>query len=284
MKSDRLPPAVDFSDLGFGVSATPANRMPHPHRHNEIEMTVLEQGWIEYLFGGGRVQIPAGTLCVRWAAIPHQSTDFEADCLHYSLKIPLAWFLNWRLPERLVTALLGGELLLDHEPDAGCSDLAMLRRWHASFQAGTPEHQRMVLLEAEARLLRLAMNLPSRSRQAELGGVQAHVGKVERMTVFVAGHYTEDIAVADIAQAAGLHPNSAMRLFRKACGMTLMEYLTMHRVCHAQQLLATTDIKIRNVAIDCGFGSVSRFYAAFERIVGQRPREYRTSIRSQLLP
>ena len=141
----------------------------------------------------------------------------------------------------------------------------------------------MVLLEAEARLLRLSMNMPSRRRQAELGGVQAHLGKVERMTVFVAGHYTDDIAIADIAQAAELHPNSAMRLFRKACGMTLMEYLTMHRVCHAQQLLATTDIKIRSVAVDCGFGSASRFYAAFERIVGQRPREYRASIRSQLL-
>ena len=53
------------------------NRMARAHRHDEIEITVFEAGWIEYLFGGRRIRNGAGELCVRWAAIPLQSVDFD---------------------------------------------------------------------------------------------------------------------------------------------------------------------------------------------------------------
>jgi hypothetical protein len=89
---------VDFVSLGFHVSNAPAARMQRAHRHDEIEMTVLETGWIDYLFGGQRIRNLAGMFCVRWAAIPHQSIDFSPGGIHYSLKVPLAWFLTWQLP------------------------------------------------------------------------------------------------------------------------------------------------------------------------------------------
>lgn len=148
---------VDFVTLGFHVSNALTNRMTRPHRHDEIEITVLGEGWIDYLFGGRRVRIQGGVLCVRWAAIPHQSIDFEPGGIHYSLKVPLAWFLNWRLPESLVNRLLGGAMLIETEPDPGCSDFAMMRRWHTAFVSNDPEAHRMILLEAEARLLRLPL-------------------------------------------------------------------------------------------------------------------------------
>jgi AraC-like DNA-binding protein len=272
---------VDFVSLGFHVSDAPTNRMARPHRHNEIEITVLERGWVDYLFGGQPVRIPAGVFCVRWAAIPHQSLDFDPGGIHYSLKVPLAWFLNWRLPDLLVNRLLAGELLMDEECDPGCSDFAMLRRWFEAFCSNSPSRHRVILLEAEARLLRLAAQLPPLNESSSRTAAKGHLGKVERMTVFVAENYTRDIGITEIASAGGLHPNSAMRAFRKTCGLTLLEYLTMHRIWHAQQLLAATNMKIRVIAETCGFSSASRFYAAFERMVGQRPRDYRDSIRGQ---
>ena len=49
------------------------------------------------------------------------------------------------------------------------------------------------------------------------------------------------------------------------------------RVSHAQRLLATTDMKIVDVAFDSGFTSISRFNDAFRRACGCSPREYRQS-------
>lgn len=277
--SNQSTETVDFVTLGFHVSDALANRMAKPHRHDEIEITVLEVGWIDYLFGGRWIRNQAGELCVRWAAIPHQSVDFAPGGIHYSLKVPLAWFLNWRLPESLVNRLLAGEMLIETEADPGCSDLAMLRRWHAAFASDKPDAHRLILLEAEARLLRLALRLPHAGPSTASGGITEQLGKFERMTVFIAGNYTRDIDVADVAAAAGMHPNSAMRLFRQTCGLTVLEYLTMHRIWHAQHLLTAGKMKIRDIASACGFNSPNRFYAAFKRIVGRQPTDFRDSLR-----
>ena len=266
---------VDFVKLGFHVSNALTNRMSRPHRHDEIELTVLETGWIDYLFGGQRIRNQAGVLYIRWAAIPHQSLDFMPGGIHYSLKVPLAWFLNWRLPPAVINRLLGGEMLVDHETDAHSSDLAMMRRWHEAFVSGHEDAHRMILLEAEARILRLALRKPHTQNSTLNVGTKPVLGKFERMTVFIAGNYTNDIDVVQITAAGGMHPNAGMRLFRQACGLTILEYLMMHRIWHAQYLLTTSTMKIQDVAQACGFNSSNRFYAAFKKHVGQQPREFR---------
>ena len=44
---------------------------------------------------------------------------------------------------------------------------------------------------------------------------------------------------------------------------------------HAQRELVTSDAKVLAVALDAGFGSLSRFNAAFRAICGCSPRDYR---------
>jgi len=268
---------VDFVSLGFHVSNAPAARMQRAHRHDEIEMTVLETGWIDYLFGGQRIRNLAGMFCVRWAAIPHQSIDFSPGGIHYSLKVPLAWFLTWQLPAPLTERLLAGEMLMTQESDPECSDTAMMRRWHTAFLAGSADHQRLILLEAQARLLRLAVSLDQIHPPHSIATASQQLGPFEKMTVFIAANYTSDISASDVAACAGLHPNSAMRLFRRTSGLTILEYVTMHRIRHAQHLLVTSSLKIREISRAAGFNSPNRFYAAFHSIVGQLPTSWRTS-------
>ena len=97
-----------------------------------------------------------------------------------------------------------------------------------------------------------------------------------RITHFIAGHYREPLAVQDIAASAGLHPKYLMRVFKKACGVSVWEYLTRLRVSHAQRLLLTTDLRVLDVAMESGFASVGPFYAAFAtHSRGIRPLAYR---------
>jgi AraC-like DNA-binding protein len=95
------------------------------------------------------------------------------------------------------------------------------------------------------------------------------------MACLIARQYSEPLTVEDIGKAVGLHPNYAMSLFKKAFGTTLIDYLTHHRISHAQRLLATTDEKIVDVAFSSGFNSISRFNETFRRACGCTPREYR---------
>ena len=139
------------------------------------------------------------------------------------------------------------------------------------------------MLEMEARLRRMLPNLPASAPAAAKGRARTgslHGGKlnkVEQMACLIARRYTEPLTVTEIGREVGLHPNYAMGLFKRAFGTTLIDYLTHHRVSHAQRLLATTDEKVVEIAFGSGFNSISRFNEAFRRACGSTPRKYRQS-------
>jgi hypothetical protein len=64
-------------------------------------------------------------------------------------------------------------------------------------------------------------------------------------------------------------------VFKSVFGMSIVEYITRHRVSHAQRLLVLTEAGVLDIALEAGFGSASQFYTAFERLCGQTPSEYR---------
>jgi AraC-like DNA-binding protein len=66
-----------------------------------------------------------------------------------------------------------------------------------------------------------------------------------------------------------------MTLFRRECGMSIWQYLIRLRISNAELLLLTTDKTVLNIALESGFGSLARFYAAFTKECGVSPGEYR---------
>ena len=215
-----------------------------------------------------------------WAGVSHQIVDFERLSEYFVLTIPLAWFLQWRLPDHFTQTILHGGTIV--EPDEGrlASDRASFESWSEDLRIGSEERRQVCLLEVEARLRRLAMSVaadgtrrPRRNSPAVLD--QRHLSRAERMAGFIAQNYTQPLTAEAIGQHVGLHPNYAMALFQRTFGTTLIAHITQHRLSHAQRLLVTTKDSIASIAFGSGFGSLSRFNEAFRQSFGCTPREYR---------
>lgn len=276
------PTRPDFAPYGFTCVRWQPTTMRRPDRHNEVELNFLRTGSVTYLLGGRKVRIEAGRLSAFWAAIPHQVIAHGDEKDYFVATLPLAWFLQCKLPDHLVQPLLQGHLLSEPENTRADSDVTLFSNWAQDLGSTRPEIKRAVLLEMEARLLRLALAVPAepttvrpaaRKRQTPVSGTG--LNKVEQMACLIAQHYTDKLTVDDIGKAVKLHPNYAMSLFQKTFGTTLIEYLTQHRISHAQRLLATTDQKVVEIAFGSGFSSISRFNDAFRRACGCSPRDYR---------
>jgi AraC-like DNA-binding protein len=273
------PTRPDFSPYGFNCVRWTPTTMPRCDRHNEIELNLLDNGRLVYLMGGQKVTVPAGRLTVFWAGIPHQIIEFEDLTEYFVLTIPLAWFLQWRLPDHLTQPILHGQMIV--EPDKGrlASDWARFEAWREDVRMGAEEYRHVSLLEIEARLRRLALTVvdsPPRSRRKSPTVLSPqHLSRAEQMACFIARHYTEPLTAETISRHVGLHPNYAMGVFQHAFGTTLLRYVTQHRLSHAQRLLVTTEDLILNIALQSGFGSLSRFNEAFRQSFGCTPREYR---------
>jgi len=273
------PNRPDFTPYGLTCVRWSPSPMRRPDHHNEIELNMLQSGWLTYLLGGRKVRIEAGHLSAFWAAIPHQIIDFDQETKYFVATLPLAWFLQCRLPEPLVQPLMRGEVLSDLSADRVSFDTALFAQWEQDLQDVRRKTRDIVILEMEARLRRLAASLPTpkeaSKRRARLALQDGGLNKVEQMACLVAQRYKKPLTVTEISKAVGLHPNYAMNLFKKAFGTTLIDYLTHHRISHAQRLLVTTDEKIVEIAFGSGFNSISRFNEAFRHACGCTPREYR---------
>lgn len=252
--------------------------MELPHRHTEIEINLLLEGEVVYAHRDRLVRLSPGRLAIFWAAIPHQLVERPLACDFCIFTVPLETFLAWKLPAQLVQDLLAGEMVIDSEATNAPIDTLMLPRWHQELSAhGDPI---VVLKEMEARLWRLARQHPR--------GVAAsmHVGSqnvAERIARYIVLHYQSPLTVGAVAGAVGVHPNYASTVFKRTFGLTIWDYTLQYRVTQAQRLLMTTEASVLDVALQCGFSSLSSFYTAFHRCTGRTPKAMRQLVRSDTI-
>ncbi len=271
--------------------------MSSAHRHRDLEINYVLAGTMTYLVGGRIVELPPHRLCLLWGGVPHQMIRSATPAEAVWITIPLAVVLRWGLPDRLIRPLLTLGLVADAAPRSG--DWELLQQWLRDLP-GRGGDQRLrsradsegagiVLLEIEARLRRLAHGLAALRAANEAREIETHGGDraahgdhgltaVEAMAQFIARNFADSVGIKEIAEAAHLHPNYAMTLFRRHTGMTLLQYLVLQRVADAQRRLATTSDTVQAIALDSGFGSVSRFYEAFRAQTGASPRRFRLQI------
>jgi AraC-like DNA-binding protein len=271
----------DLEPYGFTCEVWEPQPMHRADRHNELELNLLDSGSLTYLLGGRRVTLRRRCLTAFWAATPHQVLGSQDLTFYYVVTIPLAWVLGWGLPETLVGEFLQGRVVEEPDPSAGTRDIERFGQWFDDLSSNRDRHEEPALLEIKARLLRLATAMRAHGSQARNRRALASVGgeapdSVERMATFVARHYREAIGIEDVAREVDLHPDYASALFRKAFGVTPPRFILQHRVTHAQRILITSDAKVLEVAMDSGFGSLSRFNAAFRQLCGCSPRSYRS--------
>lgn len=238
----------------------------------------MESGSVIYLLGGRLQELKAGQLSVFWAGYPHWIYSASEPGVMIWVTLPLQEFLKWKFSESFHQRLLRGELLIDGLSHAE-RDRLELRTWHEDLELKLGSAEEIVLLEYQARLKRLERNLrpPQRSARLLPAGPSPHTltPPAVKMATYIGKYFRNELRLADIAAVAGLHPNYAVRIFRKNFGVTIGRFLQQYRVAHAETLLRTTDSKVLDIAFESGFQSLSRFYETFQRETGVSPKKYR---------
>jgi len=95
------------------------------------------------------------------------------------------------------------------------------------------------------------------------------------ISLYVTEHAREDITRESVADALGLHPVYVSRCCNAIPNMNFRRLLNSARIDIAKDALLTTNLKLINVAIECGFTCERSFHRAFVEICGCTPGEYR---------
>lgn len=88
---------------------------------------------------------------------------------------------------------------------------------------------------------------------------------------FMEEHITQDISSEDVAKHVHISSFYFQKGFRMLCGYSVTEYIRNRRLALAGGDLATTDMKIIDVALKYGYDSPDSFTKAFTRFHGVTP-------------
>ena len=92
---------------------------------------------------------------------------------------------------------------------------------------------------------------------------------------YIHQHIQENISLSDLAGVVFLNEQYLMRVFKKATGMSILEFITEERLRLARELLVGTDYPINRVADTVGYNNYSYFARIFKKNTGMTPQGYR---------
>ncbi|MCY0876767.1 MAG: AraC family transcriptional regulator [Firmicutes bacterium] len=100
---------------------------------------------------------------------------------------------------------------------------------------------------------------------------------IRHSIAYLEANYQNPLQLEEIAQQVTLSPFHFARLFKRATGSSVMEYLLRIRLRMAKHFLSQTAMPVNEIAEKCGFADPSYFSRTFKRWEGTTPSEYRHS-------
>lgn len=103
---------------------------------------------------------------------------------------------------------------------------------------------------------------------------------IARCQTWIADHYMDSAPVAAMITLSGLAERTFKRRFRKATGMSPLEYVHTLRIEEAKQMLETGDAPVEAIALEVGYEDAGFFTRLFRRQVRLTPMHYRRRFRA----
>jgi AraC-like DNA-binding protein len=287
--SFEVPPPPYFLECG---RTTYERGGLHPSRSGlaAFDLLVVEEGVLHMGEEGERWDVEAGQLLLLLPGRRHYPTKpcdvrtsfywihFEAAGRYVEMRDgAVVWsdprraeapgWHQWFAPRTLRLPKYGK---LPHAPEA-LRSLKELRDASA--------HGRFVSFWGDQRRFHDLLSMLELGRRAENGSNAWRVA--ERIEAYLKRHYAEDVTNAAIAEALHFHPNYLLRCMKETFGCTPLAYLQRYRIEQAKLLLATTDLRIAEVAERVGYAYAPYFTNCFKREAGETPLGFRGRFRGR---
>jgi AraC family transcriptional regulator len=128
------------------------------------------------------------------------------------------------------------------------------------------------------------------TREPRLRGVSQRgalaAWQAKRALQYIEENLGAKLARRDVANCVALSESHFSRAFKQSLGSSLFAYLAVRRVERAKLMMISTQLRLTDIALACGFSDQSHLTRSFRRKVGMSPGRWRryTLIRHPISP
>ena len=259
------------------------------HWHEEIECAIADEGSCTFLIGSQRCQLPKGHGIFIIPGILHAVADPHFDptmtkpsncrlhsmCFHPRLvggSPESAIWQNYVQP--LTDDLSTPYLHLDPEIPWQRQALDAIEAAWQVCADDVPGYELEVRNQLSTLVWLLNANHPTVKPKPSDKTIRESE-RIKNMLNYIHSHYHEELDTAAIAQSAMVSISECLRCFHSTIHITPIQYVKQYRIQQAARLLTSSDLKIMDIAHQCGFREMSYFSKTFREIMGCLPKEYR---------
>ncbi|ARJ43637.1 transcriptional activator RhaS [Pantoea alhagi] len=265
--------SADFfpdGDLPVAIEPRAPQSVFPEHHHDFHEIVLVEQGAGIHIFNGQPQSLCGGCVCfVR---------DHDRHLYEQTENLFLTNVL-WRGPQAF-RFLTGLEDLLPQECDGRypshwrISNRVMAQAKTLVAQLQEPDGSDAIeqRVQQELTFMQLLVLLRQGCREQESDAQEA---RLLRLLDWLNEHYSEDIDWDALADRFSLSLRTLHRQLKQQTGSTPQRYLNRLRLLQARHLLRHSEMRITDIAFQCGFGDSNHFSTLFRREFGCAPRAER---------
>ncbi|MDP3178020.1 MAG: AraC family transcriptional regulator [Spirochaetaceae bacterium] len=249
----------------------------------DLELVLVTEGEGDYFLPDRVVRYGPGSLIVTPPFQEHSYRSLGTPMAHFALHFdPQAgWGESHRREGqagrfsaelRYRDATSGASVLVPHHiprfPDAAGDLFAdVVARWE--------ECRLELLASARLRLAATVHGILAMVVEACSSGGERGSARLARAAALIDARLAESLTTQELAAAAGYSPTYFTAVFGRAYGLSPMEYLASRRVARARELLATTNLAVKEIAARCGYPDPYYFSRVFAGRCGLCPTRYR---------
>ena len=119
----------------------------------------------------------------------------------------------------------------------------------------------------------------SLERTKRLSRNHEHVDLVNQARLLIRNGLEADVTIQDIASDMGVSYSNFRKLFKEFAGVSPALYQQELRIQRAKELLATTDMSVKQIAYRLRFDSPDYFSSKFKTKTGLKPSDFRAQAR-----
>ncbi len=247
------------------------------HRHIDFEISIIEKGSGIYRFRDGECRFHTGDVFVMGSNQIHCITDVDGDrplrIFNVQFEARLFWASN--------KSLLNEQHLsvFNNQCRRFCADSAMARELGGRILELRRESIARDMgyeIRIYADLISLIGTLVRECGQPDADGLSSERGfaRIEEAMSYMDRHISDKLTLEELAGVAGYSRNYFCALFTKLNGLSPWDYIMIKRINMSKELLEYTDDSVTEIALRCGYQTISIFNRHFKRLVGSTPTAY----------
>ncbi len=253
------------------------------HYHSEYEVMYISEGEGETFVADDFITFEPGTIVFMGSEVPH-----------YSRCLPSYYLNQPHLRVKGIILHLEKEFMshaISNYPDLNNIKMLLENSSHGiSFLK--PENQALIGhlkkaltnpgLERFIAVLNLLNEMSNSTHYKMIGShiygvnyLRCTNKRVEKVLAYLSSHFLEPINLNEVAEIAAMNISAFCRFFKEKTGKTCIQYVLELRISHAKKLLLNESLDINQVALECGFNTITHFNRSFKRITKVTPTCFR---------